>query len=131
MTSLTERIKEHQWDTEKLVSSTAVRALTTAKVLATAFYHPVAVEPEARLYTFDQEELLRYLKNLPDSLASIAIIGHNPAMEEIFNYLSADSPIEKFPTCAVGRFELEINSWQEIHQGCGYLDEFEYPKKYT
>ncbi|MEH6624937.1 MAG: histidine phosphatase family protein [Motiliproteus sp.] len=126
---IAERIAEYDWHAQKLASSTALRAMTTATGLAEAIAGGQPAAAESELYTFSQEGLKRYLQKQPDSISCIALVGHNPAMEMLLDYLTEDRQLSKFPTCAIARLELDINRWDELDLGCGVLDEFEYPKK--
>ena len=56
----------------------------------------------------------------PDDLKNIMVVGHNPSMHEITEYL-ANKLINKYPTCCLAALTID-SSWNEISQGCEKLE---------
>ena len=50
------------------------------------------------------------------------IVGHNPSMHEISEYISG-SFIDKFSTCGLSWIAIS-DEWHQIKQGCGELKFF-------
>ena len=56
------------------------------------------------------------------------IVGHNPAITDIVNYLTG-SKIDNVPTCGVAEINLPIKSWNKVEENSANLISFDYPKK--
>ena len=63
----------------------------------------------------------------PDDLKNIMVVGHNPSMHEITEYL-ANKLINKYPTCCLAALTID-SSWNEISQGCGKLEFIKKPSE--
>lgn len=115
-----------------LVSSTAVRAFTTARIIAAEIRYPEAeIRRREELYLPRPDEVLRVLRELDESLGSAMVFGHNPGFHETawqMTRQSARGELDQFPTCAVAWLKLPIEFWGEIDFGSGDLVEFLYPK---
>ncbi len=113
-----------------ILSSPANRAATTARIIAAAINYPLEkiVYNEA-IYEFSEDTLIDVISKIDDSAASSMVVGHNPAINGFANYIG-DRPISNIPTCGVYCLELEISSWAKIHEHCGKLKFFEFPKKH-
>ncbi|MCL7942438.1 CHAD domain-containing protein [Marinobacter sp. ATCH36] len=81
-------------------------------------------EPE--LYTFNYKVLIDWLRQRRDE-DSITLIGHNPALQELADYLLKQAP-ESFPTCAFMQISLPIKHWHKLAPGKGQLEQFLTPK---
>ncbi|MBK1736132.1 hypothetical protein CKO15_12795 [Halorhodospira abdelmalekii] len=114
---------------EQLVSSEAVRARQTAKLLAEAMgldRQQIAVDP--RLYEAGPNEWLAVIRDQPDCYHRIALIGHNPALEQVARQLLG-LQTSKVPTAAVIYAHLSIDAWAEADAACAELIDFDYPKR--
>jgi phosphohistidine phosphatase len=114
-----------------LVTSPALRALDTARLIAAAMQQPeqtLIEQPE--LYDAGVARLLEVVQRLPDSAAAVAVVAHNPGLTGLCNYLSGEN-IENLPTCAIASILFETDSWQAVGRDSGRLIRYEYPRKYT
>ncbi|MDT0295156.1 SixA phosphatase family protein [Mesonia ostreae] len=98
-------------------SSSAVRALTTAKL----FKEALKIEDDKfsvkkELYTFEEGELLNFVRNADDSIQNLMLFGHNPAMTNLTNQLG-DDMINNLPTTGLVVLQFEIDSWKDINSG--------------
>jgi len=110
--------------------SPAKRARQTIKGL----YKNLPTEPapwqiDDRLYTFDSDDLVTWCRGIDSQLPSVVIVGHNPALTELSQFLIPDCEIENVPTCAYVNIELVISNWKNLEQGCGKLVGFLTPKQ--
>lgn len=113
---------------DRLFSSPAKRALSTAKLICNAINFSedeIAVDP--RLYTFDDDALLRFIETLDERFDSVVIVGHNPALTLLLSELTGSS-LNSLPPCAIVQIELAITDWIEIRSGCGRLLRLEFPQ---
>lgn len=88
-----------------ILSSTAVRARTTAQAFAEALDAPLELIPE--LYLASGSTLLgaARLAATRNGFETIMVVAHNPGITDLANELSGGG-IHHMPTAAVARFEL-------------------------
>jgi phosphohistidine phosphatase len=113
---------------DRLLTSGAVRALTTAEVLAHALElsrDQVLVLPE--LYAASCKALRDQLQRQNDQWQHLMMVGHNPGLEMLGYYLTHER-LPKFPTSAVLHIGLNIPRWCELGECCGAVELFDYPK---
>lgn len=103
---------------DRAVVSTARRARQTWELVAAELGDaapPVRVSEAA--YTFDGEELLGVVRKLPELLTHVALVGHNPAIEELVELLTGRWVA--MPTSALAIIELD--DWATADRGSGRL----------
>lgn len=114
-----------------IYSSSAERALTTAKIISEKLQHPVEnIVITNEIYEATTNDLINIITEIDDKNDSAMLVGHNPGLTVLANLLS-DKYIDNLPTCAVTVVELNAESWKEVEPDCGKLIAFEYPKKYS
>jgi phosphohistidine phosphatase len=97
-----------------IISSYAARALHTAHNFAQVMGYPLErVQVNEKLYSDGENEAYRILKNLPDELDSVMIVGHNPDVTFLANRLAACN-IYSLPTSGVVSICFETDRWSEI-----------------
>ncbi|MDV6237408.1 histidine phosphatase family protein [Leptospira ellisii] len=87
------------------------------------------------LYESDAEEILTKLRNSDSKHETIALLGHNPGLEEIANRLirgkddssHLESVFFKFPTSGFLSIQSEISSWNELGSVPGKIIRFWIP----
>lgn len=114
---------------ELIISSPALRAITTAKIIAEKLKYPVSnIKKDKNIYEASALDLLSVIKHANDKLQSLMIVGHNPGMTDLINLIS-DNRLDNLPTAGIVCLKKEIDNWKEIDDN--WLFEFiEYPKKY-
>ena len=114
---------------DHVVSSPALRAITTAHIIAPALgvEAPGVVEKMA-IYDAALQPLVYTVQELPSSSKNAMLFGHMPGVQELAHFLIGDDAIDHYPTCGVALLELSITNWNEAKQGCGTLIDFVYPK---
>lgn len=124
-------LKEQGVHFDLMVTSPAVRALSTARLIAQALGYPeTSLVQEPELYDADVQHLLSAIHRLPDSATAVALVAHNPGLTGLCNYLSGEN-IENLPTCAVAGISFELDSWAAVWRNSGRLTRYEYPRKYS
>jgi phosphohistidine phosphatase len=95
---------------------------------------------EDELYSASAGQILERLQRVPDEVASVMVIGHNPAMQVLVLRLAGhgtsaglDGPgladvKRKFPTGALATLEFE-GGWSELSPGRASLTAFVRPKQ--
>ena len=109
-------ILEKQLVPDLILSSTAVRARTTAEAVAEACNYKNTIEHLAELYLATAGELLSEVQSrVDDGIDRVMLVAHNPGMEDLVSRLSGHP--EPFPTAALAVFELGIESWRALELG--------------
>jgi phosphohistidine phosphatase len=111
-----------------LLSSPALRALTTAQLIAEEIgYKRQDVVADDRLYASSADDLLAVIRALDDKLDRVMLFGHNPEFTDLAHRLSSD--IIDMPTCAVVEAHFETRTWSDV----GVVEPakviFDYPKR--
>jgi phosphohistidine phosphatase len=66
-----------------IVSSTARRARATARRVARAWGYEEEIRQEETIYEGGPLQCLGVLRGLPDGVASVLLVGHNPTLENL------------------------------------------------
>jgi phosphohistidine phosphatase len=113
-----------------VISSPANRAAMTARVIAAAIDYPLEnIQYSESIYEFSANALIEVVKQIDDAITRAMIVGHNPAINTLANYIG-DQSISNIPTCGVFCADLSISSWADINERCGKMKFFEFPKKH-
>jgi phosphohistidine phosphatase len=123
-------LKELKVAPDLIVSSPANRAATTARTIASKIDYPLEkIRYSETIYEFSDDILAGVIQNTGDSVNDLMLVGHNPALTDLANYIG-DQPIGNIPTSGVFCLDLDIVSWSQIKRNCGKVKFFEYPKKH-
>ena len=125
------RLRSRRLKPDRILSSPAVRALTTASVMARELKVPAShVTQDERLYLASPADLLAVIHELGADAKHLMVFGHNPGMTECANRLSAGDQIDNLPTCGVFTAIFELADWSALDWGFGLEAEFDYPKSH-
>ena len=123
-------LKERAVQFDKVFTSSARRARITIELICEEIgIAPASIVVSDDLYTFSYRDILKWLKRVNDNYHDIALGGHNPACHNLFSVLTNKS-LDKYPTCAVARFQFDLGSWSEITAGTGKLVFFDIPRNH-
>lgn len=125
---MAERISEHNIEVDLVLMSPARRTVETLELMTseTGFGRDIArIVPD--LYTFSYEDILLFLKQVDDNCHSLAVVGHNPAITDVVNFLCLKE-IHNVPTCGVAVLQLDIDSWAGLRAASAELVFYDYPK---
>ncbi len=112
---------------DRILSSTAVRALSTAELAASEFDRGVEIESTRDLYLASPHTYLEVLAELAGDAERVMVVGHNPGITALVTLLSG--VCEEMPTAALAAIELDIERWEELNEvGRGRLLGFWRPK---
>ena len=98
-------------------SSPANRALSTCKIflkLLKISENEITVVED--LYDFEGQNVINFIKNLPNDLHEVMIFGHNHAFTSISN-IFGDTYIDNLPTSGLVKLNFEIDDWKDLKQG--------------
>ncbi|GAA1969882.1 SixA phosphatase family protein [Microbacterium deminutum] len=103
------RLAESGFRPDVIISSTAVRARTTAEAFAAELKMAVTLDPE--LYGASANTLIATAAE--SGAPSVALVAHDPGMSVLAARLSGDR-IEHMPTCAVATFAWNEDDWDVV-----------------
>lgn len=111
-----------------IMSSPAVRAWTTAKIVAREISYPVEfLQRENSLYLAGVERLLDLVAEQDTGFNSIVVVGHNPGLTEFANYLLPDVT-DNIPTCGMVSLNIDTDDWDLRQKKAAELILYDYPK---
>ena len=123
------RLRERKLKPDLMITSPAVRALTTAQIFARELHLPAAkLQQDERLYLASPKVLKEVIRELGGTTPHLMIVGHNPGLTEFADKVSAERDIDNMPTCAIYTLEFEIKNWNELQWDSGVNVDFDYPK---
>ncbi len=105
---MAERFASSDIEVQRIFSSTAVRARTTAEAFGTEL--GVTVELDEDLYHASARRLLATAVAV--ETRSVLLVAHNPGISDLAYELS-DGQITHMPTCATATFTWQCESWEE------------------
>lgn len=112
-----------------VISSSAVRAKTTAKILAKEIgYSPSKIVIDEGLYDAGPGDIVSIIRSLDDNIDCAMLVGHNPTFTTLINALG-NCHIDNLPTCGIAVLAFPLKTWKGIAKGQGELKHFDYPKK--
>lgn len=124
-----QRLKRRQVLPDLIITSPALRARTTAELIAVQLGYPLAgVRIDPGQYAATVPSLLARLQAIEPQVARVMIVGHNPEFTALANVLGGLA-IDKLPTCAMVALALPLVSWDQLAPGCGTLVWYDFPKK--
>jgi len=95
---------------DRLISSPALRALSTCKIFNQQFQ--TDMETNRKLYNANEGNFLSVIYELADDTESVAMFSHNNGISNFANTL-CDS-IFAFSTCGVAAWEINCDSWTDF-----------------
>lgn len=106
---MAELIAARPWRPSIILTSTAVRATSTAAVFASAL--DVPAQKVAELYLADAQTILDTARAAG---SDVMIVAHDPGLSVLGRHLSPVVPL--MPTCAVATFAWEEDDWERALQ---------------
>ena len=122
------RLAKRDVKTDLLLSSPALRALTTAQLIAEEIgYKRKDIVVDDRLYASTADDLLAVIRALDKKLNRVMLFGHNPEFTDLAHGLSSE--IIDMPTSAVVEFNFDAKAWSDVGGIKPVKVVFDYPKK--
>lgn len=124
------RLVDENLSVETIISSPALRAITTAKLIADEMAFNIRkIEQNEQIYEASLTTLIDLVSGLDNNSHRVMLVGHNPGFTVLCNYLS-DARIDNMPTCSIAQIHFDIDRWDSISEHAGRLVDFDYPKKH-
>ncbi|MES9955395.1 MAG: histidine phosphatase family protein [Candidatus Thiodiazotropha sp. 6PLUC2] len=109
-----------------VISSPAERAIITAQKAVKVMGHDAdAIIQERRIYAARVDDLLKVLAEIPEDAKRVLLVGHNPSLEALTEYLEGKRiPLPKdgklLPTATIARIKMP-SDWKKLKPGDGKL----------
>ena len=127
-------LKRQKIAPELVLCSPTVRTRETLSLIVDAFDPKPVVEYEAALYLAPAERLLARLRDIPDNVERAMLVGHNPGLHELAQWLAdtnigplADRLAANLATTGLVRFEVNIE-WSGLRRRAARLVALVTPK---
>ncbi|MGB8735223.1 MAG: histidine phosphatase family protein [Rhodomicrobium sp.] len=121
-------MRDRKLKPDLILSSPSVRTRQTLSLAAPeAWDAPPEVSFEERLYDATPQTLFRALRELPDDVTHVMIVGHNPGLQELAVALALPGSQAreefkaKLPTASVVSFDFDTQHWAKLKPGTGEL----------
>lgn len=111
-----------------LLVSPAIRARMTAEALVDQLdidHEQLTFNPD--IYQATVRDLLELLWDIADIHKNVLLIGHNPGITDLANFLVAGR-LENIPTCGIFSVELQVPSWKQLDRAATKLLFYDFPK---
>lgn len=106
---------------DRIISSTAARAKSTAEVMAEQVgFDPAEIELNEHLYEGGPKAYLAAVNALPNTVQSIMLVGHNPDVSYFAEFLTHQST-GSMSKGAVVAVTFETMTWAEVSGRTGNL----------
>ena len=127
-----DHIREHGIKWDKLVASPAERV----KLALSEGIPDLEPQWDERLYLAGTDTIMEVIREAGGDADTLLVSGHNPGLGDMLFELVApknenalyDEAKVKFPTAAFAVFELDIEDWADLRDGCGKLVHFARPR---
>lgn len=110
-----------------IISSPALRAKTTAELIAKELNFKKQITYNSKLYEADTDNIFDTILTIDESCNIVFLIGHNPGfnmfVETLVNFK------ENIPTCGIVELEIDSEYFKDISSKCTKLLSFDFPKK--
>lgn len=114
---------------ELILTSTAVRALSTARAVARELgYREDRLVEAPELYLASPAVILAAVRQAPDSARTLMVVGHNPGLTALANMLD-DVRLDNMPTAGMLCTGFDAPGWADIEPAQARFEWFDYPKK--
>jgi len=101
-----------------IVSSPAVRAISTAKEFARSLGYPLQkIRHDDRIYLAERTTQASILKASPPSARHVLIVGHNPGISRLAAWLTGDDALGDLQTAALCTVKADIAEWPALGAG--------------
>lgn len=128
-----EYLRRHEITPAIVLCSSSTRTRETFERISAGFARPVEALIEDGLDGATAAELLTRLRNVDRAVASVMLVGHQPAIQELAVSLVEAEPQrralkEKFPTGALATLTL-ASRWAALESGTATLTGFVKPRE--
>ena len=125
--SMGERLRSMKINPSVIVSSSAERAIGTARIIQKRIQHTKHILLEKAIYEADVSSLMDVVWELSEDAISAMLVGHNPGFTDLLHHL-CETNIENIPKGGVAGIRIDTDTWASISKKSGTLLFFDSPK---
>lgn len=122
-------LKQKEVNPDLIISSPSKRTKDTLDFFIKEFDYKGEIIFEESIYEAPYINILKVIKNIDDKHKTIFLIGHNPGLNDLSNFLLGEFK-DNIPTCGTVKIDFDVKSWKDIGKENSKLVFFEFPKKY-
>jgi phosphohistidine phosphatase len=130
-----EWLKEEAPFFQHIIASPALRIRQTIEGVEAGYGARFRPEFDKRIYMASAASLFDLIRETPDSVESLLLIGHNPGLEDLLllvtegdtGHLRAEAH-QKYPTATFASIELPVDSWADVGEGGARITRFIRPR---
>lgn len=122
-----DRIRQHQFQIDLIISSPAKRAAQTALLIKDGARIICEIQFNKTIYEASTQALRQIVASVGNEIDSVLLVGHNPGFENLLEFLTGES--HPMPTAALAVINLRINEWNKLLAGAGELRMLLRPKE--
>lgn len=125
---MAERMLKRKVHIDVLLSSSAKRALSTARHFAAVYgFGNERLVTTKKLYHAYPDTFYEVIGELDDSVRTVAVFSHNPGITSFVNQLT-DAKIDNMPTCGIFALTTDAEHWKDLRNAQKWFWFFDYPK---
>jgi phosphohistidine phosphatase len=132
-------IHKSGYEPDLVLSSTSVRTMQTVELVTEELTSAARVDYLEPLYLAEPNLILSIIRQAPDKMQTVMVVGHNPGLEQAATLLARepvkrkerdrfDQLEEKFPTAALAVLDFDVERWRDVEPGEGALKDFVRPR---
>jgi phosphohistidine phosphatase len=95
-----------------ILTSSAVRAHQTARIIANVLDHPCDLCRLDNLYMAEMGAYFNEIQRLPDKINHLLVIGHSPSLNRILQVVT--EIVAPIPFSSVAYVNVSINAWKDF-----------------
>jgi len=120
-------ICQQELEPDLVICSSAMRAEQTARAIVMECDTKEPLQVTDELYHAPAQKYLSLLAQVPDQFQSVLMVGHNPGIESLLEWLSGEPT--SMPTAALAHLQIQADSWQQFGSpAAAQLDGFWIPR---
>ena len=125
---MSKRLKDKKHAPDLIMTSPAIRAMSTALIFARTFEYPEnEIKIVSGLYHAQPEMIINTIAGIEVKYATVFLFSHNPTLTETVNVLCENARIDNIPTTGIAGIELK--DWKTIDTTKLFF--FDYPKNHN
>ena len=120
---------------ERAIVSTSTRTRETWNLVQTALRQDITAVFEPRIYEAHPHDLLDAIRETPDNVHTLLLIGHNPGIHSLAlkliargNHDARESLQYAYPPAGLAVVDFKMSTWSGIAAQTGFLERFVTPK---
>jgi phosphohistidine phosphatase len=125
------QLVKQAFNPDYIYTSIAKRTKHTAALVSDVL--KVATEnviEEEELYNSSIRSYLNFITKMDASITSVMIVGHNPTVSYLVEYLS-NAEVGSLPTAGLCCLQISVSSWKEVGKDSATLLESIYPEQFS